>query len=67
MVGGARLGRSESGSDPVSSGLSSDITRVPLAVRCRNLAESGSLMPIVVATHGPRPRTRHFRPPGPLR
>ena len=69
MVGGARLGRSESGSDPVSSGLSSTITAVPLTVRCRNLAESGRLRPIAVAAHGPRhgpgPRTGHFRPPEP--
>jgi len=30
MVGGSRFGRLESGSDPVSSGLSSTITTVPL-------------------------------------
>jgi hypothetical protein len=30
MVGGSRFGRLESGSDPVSSGLSSTITAVPL-------------------------------------
>jgi len=29
MVGGSRFGRLESGSDPVSSGLSSTITAVP--------------------------------------
>ena len=40
IVGGARFGRSESGSDPVSSDLSSTITAVPLGVGCRNLAES---------------------------
>ena len=40
MVGGCALGRSESGSGPVSSGLSSTIAAVPLNVRCRNLAES---------------------------
>src|SRR5882757_2274403 len=43
IVGGARLGRSWSGGDPVSSGLSSTITAVPSAVRCRNLAESGRI------------------------
>ena len=31
MVGGSRLGRSESGSDPVVSGLSSTIAAVPLS------------------------------------
>jgi hypothetical protein len=40
MVGPARFGRPEAGTDPLSSDLSSTITAVPLNVRSRNVAES---------------------------
>jgi hypothetical protein len=41
MVGGARLGRSESGNDPVSSDLSSTITAVPLNSEVPELSRIG--------------------------
>jgi hypothetical protein len=56
MVGGARLGRSGSGSGPVSLGLSSTIAAVPLAVGRPNLAESAACL-----EHDPDKRAPVFR------